>query len=330
MKNSSDRGFTLIELLVVIAIIAILAAILFPVFATAREKARQISCLSNEKQIGIAFLQYVQDFDEVWPAGDAGNVLGGNWGMSDFASRGGNGWASEVDPYLKSGTPTGVYTCPDGVAGFGGNAIPMAYGYNENFVKDLSTATPNIAYPLFSGIADGNLNAPASTVLVFELSEQGGGSIIADNYWQWPAPAGSGINAYSPLYPPGLAGDGVDWPGDGTQWLYYAEYETGQMGGPLDVNLGGISGITPEESSANCSPWDAPPCNMITRHSPGGGGISNFLMADGHAKLLRCDFVSPGPTAPSATTPENNGGTTTATAAGTSAMGSFAATFSPT
>jgi prepilin-type N-terminal cleavage/methylation domain-containing protein/prepilin-type processing-associated H-X9-DG protein len=61
------KGFTLIELLVVIAIIAILAAILFPVFAKAREKARQASCLSNQKQIGLAIMQYVQDYDETYP-----------------------------------------------------------------------------------------------------------------------------------------------------------------------------------------------------------------------------------------------------------------------
>ena len=63
-KHRSQQGFTLIELLVVIAIIAILAAILFPVFAQAREKARQASCMSNLKQIGLAELQYVQDYDE--------------------------------------------------------------------------------------------------------------------------------------------------------------------------------------------------------------------------------------------------------------------------
>jgi len=64
MRSTNRRGFTLIELLVVIAIIAILAAILFPVFARAREKARQTSCLSNEKQIGLSWIMYADDYDE--------------------------------------------------------------------------------------------------------------------------------------------------------------------------------------------------------------------------------------------------------------------------
>jgi prepilin-type N-terminal cleavage/methylation domain-containing protein/prepilin-type processing-associated H-X9-DG protein len=65
--GASRRAFTLIELLVVIAIIAVLAAILFPVFAQAREKARAISCLSNERQIGVALMLYLQDYDETYP-----------------------------------------------------------------------------------------------------------------------------------------------------------------------------------------------------------------------------------------------------------------------
>src|SRR5438034_9803846 len=68
------RGFTLIELLVVIAIIAILAAILFPVFAQARESARQTTCLSNEKQIGLSVAMYVQDYDNTFPAQSADSL----------------------------------------------------------------------------------------------------------------------------------------------------------------------------------------------------------------------------------------------------------------
>src|SRR5262245_31487456 len=70
------RGFTLIELLVVIAIIAILAAILFPVFAQARPKARQATCLSNLKQIGLGVMMYAQDYDEAYPSASATSAVG--------------------------------------------------------------------------------------------------------------------------------------------------------------------------------------------------------------------------------------------------------------
>src|SRR5579862_7576250 len=95
MKSSKRYGFTLIELLVVIAIIAILAAILFPVFAKVREKARQTSCESNMKQLGLGFIQYVQDNDETMPVP---------------ADAYGEGWAGHIYPYIKS---TGVFGCPD-------------------------------------------------------------------------------------------------------------------------------------------------------------------------------------------------------------------------
>jgi len=82
-RGSSRRGFTLIELLVVIAIIAILAAILFPVFARARENARRLTCLSNLKNIGTATLMYTQDYDETFPCGLVfavpGTLIPGNW-----------------------------------------------------------------------------------------------------------------------------------------------------------------------------------------------------------------------------------------------------------
>ncbi len=82
IKWSGRKGFTLIELLVVIAIIAILAAILFPVFAKAREKARQASCQSNLKQIGLAIMQYQQDWDDFYPNQQHFNSAGapdGSW-----------------------------------------------------------------------------------------------------------------------------------------------------------------------------------------------------------------------------------------------------------
>jgi prepilin-type N-terminal cleavage/methylation domain-containing protein/prepilin-type processing-associated H-X9-DG protein len=90
--SHTKRAFTLIELLVVIAIIAILAAILFPVFAQARAKARQATCLSNLKQLGLAFMLYVQDYDETFPPTDY-----------DDPNVGRVTWPTLVDPYVKAG-----------------------------------------------------------------------------------------------------------------------------------------------------------------------------------------------------------------------------------
>lgn len=97
-------AFTLIELLVVIAIIAILAAILFPVFGRARENARRSSCQSNLKQIGLGMMQYVQDYDEFYPL--AFHPVGTTDYQSNAAE---TGWAWTVQPYIKS---TQVFQCP--------------------------------------------------------------------------------------------------------------------------------------------------------------------------------------------------------------------------
>jgi len=102
-RGQTSKAFTLIELLVVIAIIAILAAILFPVFAQAREKARTASCMSNCKQLGLAFLMYVQDYDEHMPFG------GWRPASSDPDGNGTWDWQNTTMPYVKNAQ---VYYCP--------------------------------------------------------------------------------------------------------------------------------------------------------------------------------------------------------------------------
>jgi prepilin-type N-terminal cleavage/methylation domain-containing protein/prepilin-type processing-associated H-X9-DG protein len=122
MKNQRRPAFTLIELLVVIAIIAILAAILFPVFAQAREKSRQATCTSNMKQMGLALLMYAGDYDETLP-----------WSYNDRAEVPIATWYQLCEPYVKSGadrSSTGVYKsvtfykCPS----YDNSVIPMAPG----------------------------------------------------------------------------------------------------------------------------------------------------------------------------------------------------------
>ena len=130
MMHTFKRGFTLIELLVVIAIIAILAAILFPVFAQAREKARAISCISNARQISVGTYLYLQDYDETYPM----NFYMGTNGPAPCVYV---AWVA-ITPYLKD---TNVYRCPSGQTAF-------------DFPKGMSTigfpppcqASPNVRY----------------------------------------------------------------------------------------------------------------------------------------------------------------------------------------
>jgi len=147
-------GFTLIELLVVIAIIAILAAILFPVFAQAREKARQAACLSNMKQLGLALAMYVQDNDEMFPRGlgcsggsepaDYGGPIQCPW-YTDAEPPWNSNWVLSTSPYIKSlpvfGDPS------DGLAMKPAAAFPgvyISYGINAYAINEPSPGNHGI------------------------------------------------------------------------------------------------------------------------------------------------------------------------------------------
>lgn len=183
-RNMRSIGFTLIELLVVIAIIAILAAILFPVFATVREKARQTSCLSNEKQLVLAIIQYQEDYDDYLPLA--------NYYQGPSATIGNGSWYFAVDPYVKAAVPqntttaslTGyqnaeVFKCPDQTP-IAGVTIAQyalrAYVINLNYSASLAASTVNThpgnggTYSVFSNTqtTEAGIATPANTVLIAE------------------------------------------------------------------------------------------------------------------------------------------------------------------
>jgi prepilin-type N-terminal cleavage/methylation domain-containing protein/prepilin-type processing-associated H-X9-DG protein len=175
-RNQADKAFTLIELLVVIAIIAILAAILFPVFAKAREKARQTTCASNLKQIGLAIQQYSQDYDEMMPSAAYQNYTG-CWTYYT--------WQFAVYPYVKAAN---VFVCPSrnttqiGYLStadctnkmFGLSGLAVDYVANANMARDANWAPAQ--YP---GWCSGDCQNPGNGSIGWPLeSSASGGSSI--------------------------------------------------------------------------------------------------------------------------------------------------------
>ena len=253
--NRTRSAFTLIELLVVIAIIAILAAILFPVFATAREKARQASCLSNHKQITTAVMQYVQDYDEslvpVW------TVPGARWGNYQFGagqdpSTGHLWWSYLVQPYVKS---LDVFRCPseaDPAGIYGRYKTPRNVmlwphlGFNYHYLSTCegqSSGTPDW-YTRTKGIA--GINSPAETVMFVDSGTgftsaggQFGGMVDAPDGATAPNTLGWGgwgkdgaLGPYGNASPRHTVGMNVSWVDGHVKWMKPAALAAGTNWNP--------------------------------------------------------------------------------------------------
>jgi len=262
------NAFTLIELLVVIAIIAILAAILFPVFAKVREKARQTSCASNEKQIGLGILQYVQDNDETFPIGEATP-----WGVAT-GNGGGSHWTNAIDPYMKS---LGVLACPDDAKGGHHDWYGTSMSYAANGligtgqtgkllgVMSIKGFDGWISYP---SATMASVNRPSDTILVGEKHAD-----QTQTYW---------VN-------------GSGWAG-GANLLF--------MGAALDGQPAAVWGDLqiPDGSRATAAYPLGPNGAVSAKHTD----RANFLFTDGHVKSMRPSDTNPNNNADATINASNN------------------------
>jgi len=193
ISHRSRKGFTLIELLVVIAIIAILAAILFPVFAQAREKARQTSCLSNTKQIGLAAAMYTQDYDETfvinfYDSADPNDPFGSGPNNTFANLQYTYWWPRLLEPYFKS---WGIFNCPssggDGGVFSGGPfswifnfQLFATYGYNYTYLSPWVSSQFVCSAQGNPTVALASVNRPANIIQFVD-----NGDLVPDNNTAW-------------------------------------------------------------------------------------------------------------------------------------------------
>jgi len=267
--QSKRSGFTLIELLVVIAIIAILAAILFPVFAQAREKARAISCLSNVKQLGLGLAMYVQDYDETFPFA---------WGTPN-----GTTWVNAVEPYIKNaglgknadGTDEvwnharGIFHCPDDSDG------PSNVSYSTNAML---LGAGNVDAGTFAPKSLAAMNLPAETLAFADTNKP----CFADT---------------------GCSDTGTDFirVQEGTADAFYAPQPgDGGESGVFAAKQVCIYTKHRDWTSFKDDPFNCPDgawsCkHPAFRHSRTGNfsGLANVAFGDGHAKAVRWSSLGP-------------------------------------
>lgn len=153
--HSSQNGFTLIEAMVVTSIIGLLAAVLFPVFASAREQARKVTCLSNLRQIGLGIMQYVQDNDERYPQA---------FSAGDQNGEGGYSWQVAVSPYINKDIASTVWQCPDSSDQF--------HGYGAH--QDVFVGNPVGATIIKSPYSLSDISTPSDTIMLAEKGDDPG------------------------------------------------------------------------------------------------------------------------------------------------------------
>ncbi len=273
-----QQGFTLIELLVVIAIIAILAAILFPVFAQARESARTISCLSNQKQIGTAVMMYLQDYDEryPWSALNLDGCPTPGCGYAEYGRRDlpwvnlrvtAWGWDKSIFPYVKN---VQAYKCSSasdgddlyGNTNDGGNhwrtgAIQLAINRRIAGGVDDARNNPGNIKPQAA------LSFPASTILIVEASASAstGANMDERDGWGWTDGHAKMLNNHP---------DGAS--------------RTGNDAVDIPANHANRNDLCTRGNRQDTSDWSgviAP----LRRHKNG----ANYVFADGHAKWYNGD-----------------------------------------
>ena len=305
LKRSMSRAFTLIELLVVIAIIAILAAILFPVFAQAREKAMSTSCLSNEKQTALAVMMYVQDYDETFPlavwypaAPPAGgwppdsqfppNEYGQTLNLVAF------GWEHAILPYMKS---PGILLCPSSPVGCGGcdggdndgQSGENLYVINRKVAGDwVGGVGGSLVAP---ALAQASMAFPTDTILLSEGSRSGGAGARADEEDQFyfngvqEAPPGCGTEDYcinKGGFTVGHRGRSFGTLPDGSAPVPDPIYNSGAN--TYSIPMNDICNGNPADAGQgdDWASWDYNPPAPLQRHTGG----SNYAFSDSHVKFF--------------------------------------------
>jgi prepilin-type N-terminal cleavage/methylation domain-containing protein/prepilin-type processing-associated H-X9-DG protein len=267
----AKSGFTLIELLVVIAIIAILAAILFPVFAQARDKARQASCLSNCKQIGTGQMLYLQDYDE---------TFGFAWGGSNS-----DHFILGLQPYIKNSygvvnspsSATGVWQCPSAEE-IGTNKVTTGYSSNGNLMGVAYSWNPGGAgneNPEHKSLSMAEVNRPAEVIAIAEsnrIMNANGTADTGTDFIRVGAPTGGDIKGPRDCSDANQAA--CRWYSLQSKCYDYTNYENTLK----DPNITG---------------WRFK--HVAYRHSKAGPGTGsgNVLYADGHAKAVTFGRVTP-------------------------------------